>query len=376
MSKTDAPLQGLKVIEMARILAGPWAGQTLADLGAEVIKIESPAGDDTRSWGPPWIETETGEKTAAYFHVTNRGKRSLAIDFSDPDQRDKLLALIADADVLIENYKVGGLKKYGLDYDSLHARFPRLIYCSVTGFGQTGPYAHRAGYDVMIQGMSGVMDITGAADGPPQKMGVAFADIFTGLYATIAIQAALAQREKTGKGQQIDMALLDCMVGVLGNQAMNAMVTGQTPKRMGNVHPNLVPYQDFPVSDGHIIIACGNDRQFIKLCEVLGLSQETQKRFDTNPKRVAGHAELVEEISKASIQHSQSTLLKRLEAAGIPAGPINSISEALSDPQIVHRGLVDLSGPAPKLLIPIKFSDSSFENTAPAPDLDELSGKR
>lgn len=373
MSQNDAPLAGLKIVEMARILAGPWAGQTLADLGADVIKIESPAGDDTRTWGPPWIETETCERTAAYFHVTNRGKRSLAIDFSKPDQRERLLELIADADVLIENYKVGGLKKYGLDYDSLHARFPRLIYCSVTGFGQTGPYAHRAGYDVMIQGMSGVMDITGSADGPPQKMGVAFADIFTGLYATIAIQAALAQREKTGLGQQIDMALLDCMVGVLGNQAMNAMVSGQTPKRMGNVHPNLVPYQDFPVSDGHIIIACGNDRQFQKLCKVLNLGKDIESRFDSNPKRVAGHEELVEKISNASRAHRQSELLALLEEAGIPAGPINTVLAALNDPQILHRDLVDLSGPAPKLLSPLKFSGSGFKNRAPAPDLDEYS---
>lgn len=367
MSPAPAPLAGVKVVELARILAGPWAGQTLADLGADVIKVESPAGDDTRRWGPPWIEDGDGDKTAAYFHACNRGKRSVCLDFSVETDKEKLLELIDGADILIENFKVGGLAKYGLDYASLHARHPRLIYCSVTGFGQTGPYAHRAGYDVMIQAMSGIMDITGAADGPPQKMGVAFADIFTGLYSTIAIQAALRQRDITGRGQHIDMALFDCMVGVLGNQAMNALVTGENPQRMGNAHPNIVPYQDFPAADGHLIIACGNDSQFERLCGVLGYDAATQEKFRTNAERVLHRDELVEKISNTTQSRTRQDLLDALETAGIPAGPINRLLEALADPQIAHRGLVDRTGTAPKILSPIKLSEQVEKRRDGAP---------
>jgi len=353
------PLAGIKVVEMARILAGPWAGQTLADLGAEVIKVESPSGDDTRQWGPPWIE-DGDTRTAAYFYACNRGKRSVVLDFSKPEDHARLVEMIAGADVFIENFKVGGLEKYGLDYAALSARFPELIYCSVTGFGQTGPYAHRAGYDVMIQAMSGVMDITGSPDGPPQKMGVAFADIFTGLYSTIAIQAALRQRDKTGRGAHIDMALFDCMVGALGNQAMNALVTGETPKRLGNAHPNIVPYQDFPASDGHLVIACGNDAQFSRLCTVLDFTPEDAERFATNADRVSQRDDLVEKISSITRKRSRADLLADLEKVGIPAGPIQTVLEALNDPQIQHRGLVDRAGNTPQVLNPIKINPTPY----------------
>lgn len=258
----------LYVIELARILAGPWIGQTLADLGADVIKVESPGGDDTRRWGPPFLDVE-GEKVAAYFHSCNRGKRSIIADFKSEKDLETVFALISQADVVIENFKVGGLEKYGLDYASLSMRHPRLIYCSVTGFGQTGPYAPRAGYDFVIQAMSGMMDLTGDPDGTPQKIGVALADIITGLYGTIAIQAALARRAETGRGQHIDMSLLDCMTGVLANQAMNYLATGISPTRLGNVHANIAPYQTFAVCDGHIAVAVGNDNQFNRLCDVL-----------------------------------------------------------------------------------------------------------
>ena len=264
-----APLDGLKVIELARILAGPWAGQTLADLGAEVIKVESPAGDDTRQWGPPFIERE-GDRSAAYFHSTNRGKASVTVDFRTPEGQVRVRDMIRDADIVIENFKVGGLAKYGLDYDSLSAINPGLIYCSITGFGQDGPYAHRAGYDYIIQGMSGLMSITGHPDGQPTKVGVAVTDVFTGVYATTAILAALHQRGVTGKGQHIDMALLDVAVSVTANQAMNYLSTGTAPGRLGNFHPNLSPYQVFDCADGFIIIAVGNDAQFTRLCALLG----------------------------------------------------------------------------------------------------------
>ncbi|MEM6487790.1 MAG: CaiB/BaiF CoA-transferase family protein, partial [Pseudomonadota bacterium] len=266
-----APLDGLRVIELARILAGPWIGQTLADLGAQVTKIESPEGDDTRAWGPPFID-RGDDRSAAYFHAANRGKTSIALDFRDAEDRARLVEMVAGADVLIENFKVGGLAKYGLDYAALSAVNPGLVYASVTGFGQTGPYAHRAGYDFLIQGMSGIMDLTGEPDGPPQKIGVAFADIFSGLYGVIAIQAALAERARSGLGQHIDISLFDCMTAVLANQAMNYLATGTSPRRLGNAHPSIVPYQVFAVADGHVIVACGNDRQFRAFCAVLGLA--------------------------------------------------------------------------------------------------------
>lgn len=362
-----APLEGVRVIELARILAGPWIGQTLADLGAEVIKVESPAGDDTRSWGPPWIEEDDGSRSAAYFHACNRGKRSVSIDFASEAGMAELLELIASADVLIENFKVGGLEKYGLDYATLSERFPRLIYCSVTGFGQSGPFAHRAGYDVMIQAMSGIMDLTGSPDGPPQKMGVAFADIFTGLYGVIGVQAALAQREKTGLGQQIDMALFDSMVGVLGNQAMNFLVTGDAPRRMGNAHPNIVPYQDFPASDGHLIIACGNDSQFERLCTMLDLEPEILKRHGSNAQRVANRDNLVSKIAEVTSRRTRKDLLAALEAAGIPAGPINTVAQALATEQAQARGLVNETGGVPGLRSPIRMERWDTGQTGRAP---------
>jgi len=284
-----APLAGLKVVELARILAGPWAGLTLSDLGADVIKVESPAGDDTRRWGPPFIE-RGGDRSAAYFHSCNRGKASVTVDFRTPEGQQQVRGLLEDADILIENFKVGGLAKYGLDYASLKEAFPKLIYCSITGFGQTGPYAHRAGYDFIIQGMSGLMSITGEPDGQPQKAGVATTDIFTGVYAVTGILAALHQRHTTGKGQHIDMALLDVAASVTANQAMNYLATGVAPTRMGNAHPNLTPYQVFDCADGHIIIATGNDAQYQRLCGLLGIGQMGfEPQFAGNSDRIANH---------------------------------------------------------------------------------------
>ena len=299
----EPALKGLKVVELARILAGPWIGQTLADLGAEVIKIEAPEGDDTRRWGPPFIERPrpdgTAETVAAYFHAANRGKRSVICDFNDAADLERLKALIDQADVVIENFKLGGLKKFGLDYDSLAARNPRLVYASVTGFGQDGPRAAQPGYDFLIQGMSGIMDLTGDPAGEPQKVGVAWIDIFTGLYGTIAVQAALAERARSGKGQHLDLSLLDCGVAVLANQATNYLLGGMVPHRLGNAHPNIVPYQLFPASDGHLIIACGNDRQFVALCRVLGLDGLAQDAdYATNPARVANRARLVPHLRR------------------------------------------------------------------------------
>jgi crotonobetainyl-CoA:carnitine CoA-transferase CaiB-like acyl-CoA transferase len=333
------PLSGIKVIELARILAGPWAGQVLADLGADVIKVERPGtGDDTRQWGPPFVTYENGSKDAAYFHACNRGKRSVCIDFEKAEGRDILLKLLAGADVLIENFKVGGLAKHGLDYESVKALNPRLIYCSITGFGQTGPYASRPGYDFMIQGMGGIMDLTGEADGGPMKIGVAYADIMTGLYAAIAIQAALIQRASTGEGAHIDMALLDTQAGVLANQAMNYLVSGITPKRMGNQHPNIVPYRVFPASDGHIIIASGNDRQWRSVCAVLDAPELAgDSRFASNAARIENRDDLNELLDGLTAKRSRADLLEAFEAAGVPAGPINSVADVFADPQVIHR---------------------------------------
>ncbi|MGV1771351.1 CaiB/BaiF CoA transferase family protein [Agrobacterium vitis] len=368
---SNAPLSGLKVIELARILAGPWIGQTLADLGADVIKVESPQGDDTRSWGPPFIDDGV-EKAAAYFHACNRGKRSITADFTRAEDIKTLRDLIASADVVIENFKVGGLAKYGLDYDSLKELNPRLVYCSVTGFGQDGPYAQRAGYDFMIQGMSGIMDLTGEPDGAPQKIGVAFADIFTGLYGVIAIQAALAQRLQTGRGQFIDMALFDCMSAVLANQAMNYAASGIVPKRMGNNHPNIAPYQTFPVADGHIIIACGNDGQFVRLCGVLGLSElAVTPEFSTNSARVAHRDQLTTVMEDKTRQFERDDLLARLEAATVPAGPINTVADLFADPQFAFRQMKITPDGVPGIRTPIVFSDAELETTRRAPRLGE-----
>ncbi|MHA1128376.1 MAG: CaiB/BaiF CoA transferase family protein [Alphaproteobacteria bacterium] len=374
---TDAPLKGLKVLELARILAGPWIGQTLADLGAEVIKVESPAGDDTRKWGPPFVTSEDGEQQdAAYFHACNRGKKSVVIDFSTTEGQEQIHKLALQSDVLIENFKVGGLQKYGLDYASLHKINPRLIYCSVTGFGQTGPYAHRAGYDYIIQGMSGIMDLTGDPEGEPQKIGVAFADIFTGLYGVIAIQAALTQRQLSGSGQHIDMSLLDSMVGVLGNQAMNYLVSGKTPRRMGNIHPNIAPYQVFPVSDGHLIIAVGNDGQFSRFCAVLDLERiQDNPDYKTNSLRVANHEALSAEICKRTSLIKREDLLALLEGAGVPAGPINTVEDVFADPQVIARKMQispsSKSTNVPGVRTPIQFSDSELCLAKGAPKLGE-----
>lgn len=363
----STPIEGLKVVEVARILAGPWIGQTLADLGAEVIKVESHEGDDTRKWGPPYVEQD-GDNSAAYFHCANRGKKNIAIDFRNEDELAELFKLVAEADVLIENFKVGGLKKYGLDFESIHKLNPKLIYCSVTGFGQDGPYAHRAGYDFLIQGMSGIMDLTGEPDGSPQKIGVAFADIFSGLYGVIGIQAALVERQRSGLGQQVDISLLDCMTGVLANQAMNYLASGQTPTRMGNAHPNIVPYQTFKVSNGHIIVAAGNDRQFQSLCKVLGVTHiADEERFRTNSARVEHRAELAPLLESRCKTWTKSDLLSALEEAVVPAGPINNVAEALADPQILHRQLQIAPEGIPGLRTPITFSRSVQNNEVAAP---------
>lgn len=372
-----APLQGIKVIELARILAGPWVGQTLADLGADVIKVESPEGDDTRGWGPPFVKDESGEdRDAAYFHACNRGKRSITADFRKPEGKEIVRRLVADADIVIENFKVGGLEKYGLDYESLKAVNPKLIYCSITGFGQDGPYAHRAGYDFMIQGMGGIMELTGDPEGDPQKIGVAFADIFTGLYGVIGILAALRRRDITGEGEWVDMALLDAQVGVLANQALNYFVSGVSPRRLGNAHPNIVPYQVFPASDGHLIVAVGNDGQFKRFCAVLGLPELAgMPKFATNSARVAARSELIPILTAETAARKRDDLLAALELEGVPAGPINTVADVFDDKQVRHRGMkVDLpatgvqGGSVASVRTPIAFRNGELviEHAAPA----------
>ncbi|MDQ2878838.1 MAG: CoA transferase [Pseudomonadota bacterium] len=374
MSK-PAPLAGLRVLELARILAGPWAGQTLADLGAEVTKVEAPEGDDTRRWGPPFVENPDGTHDAAYFRSANRGKSSVVLDFRTPEGQAEVRRLAASSDVLIENFKVGGLAKYGLDHASLSALNPRLIYCSITGFGQDGPYAHRAGYDFIIQGMGGMMAITGEPEGAPQKMGVAISDLATGLYAVIAIQAALIQREKTGRGQHIDMALLDTMTGLLGNQAANYFATGETPPRMGNAHVNIAPYAVFPSADGWLILAVGNDGQFRRFCAVAGMEElADDPRFATNPARVANRAELTPIVEGITRRFDRDALLALLEQAGVPAGPINSVAQALTDPQIAARGMVLRGERLDTVRTPIRFSDADLATGRPAPRLGERQG--
>jgi crotonobetainyl-CoA:carnitine CoA-transferase CaiB-like acyl-CoA transferase len=365
------PLEGLKIVEFARILAGPWAGQLLCDLGAEVIKVESPEGDDTRQWGPPFVE-RGGERSAAYFHACNRGKRSIALDLRDDNDREVALGLIAEADVVVENFKVGGLRKFGLDYETLQARFPRLVYCSITGFGQTGPYARRAGYDFIIQGMSGLMSITGEPDGPPQKVGVAVVDIFTGVYAAVGILAALRQRDVTGIGTQLDMSLFDVATAVTANQAMNYLTTGTAPSRMGNAHPNLMPYQAFPCSDGWIIIAVGNDGQFRRLAELLGaLDLAADPAFATNPERVRNRASLEPQLSALTAGWEKARLLAACEAAGVPAGPINDMAEVFADPHVVARGMVSTVDGVPAVRSPITLSGTDLVPDRPSPRHDE-----
>jgi crotonobetainyl-CoA:carnitine CoA-transferase CaiB-like acyl-CoA transferase len=364
-------LAGLRVIELARVLAGPTAGQTLADLGADVIKVESPEGDETRRWGPPFIDTE-GEQSAAYFHSCNRGKRSIIADFSTERGREIVRRLAARSDVLIENFKVGGLAKFGLDYESLSRLNPRLIYCSVTGFGQTGPYAKRAGYDFLIQGMSGVMDITGEADGPPEKAGIAISDLFTGLYGVVAIEAALIARGASGRGQYIDLALFDSMSTMLANQAMNYLASGRSPRRMGNAHPNLAPYQTLPVADGWLIVAVGNDGQFARLCGVLGLEAvAVDPRFSTNPGRVTNRVEMERELLGKIRLWKRDDLLAALEKAVVPAGPINTIGDLFADPQFKARGLLIEPQGTPGIRSPILMSDNPLALERRSPKLGE-----
>ena len=366
-----APLDGLKVVELARILAGPWAGQTLSDLGAEVIKIEAPQGDDTRQWGPPFV-TRDDDTSASYFHSCNRGKTSVVIDFRTAEGKQDLLNLIKEADILIENYKVGGLAKYGLDYETLSHVNPALIYCSITGFGQTGPYAHRAGYDYIIQGMSGFMSITGEPDGAPQRAGVAITDLFTGVYATTAILSALHMRAKTGQGQHIDMSLLDTAVSVMANQGMNYLTTGTPPARTGNYHPNLTPYQVFECCDGHIIIATGNDAQYRRLCQILDLKHMTEApEYLKNADRVANREQMIDALMDKTRQWSKLDLLSACEREGVPAGPINNMQEVFDDPQIQHRGLqIDFDG-IPSVRSPFRFSNASLKLDRPSPNLGE-----
>ncbi|WP_223421070.1 CaiB/BaiF CoA transferase family protein [Tateyamaria pelophila] len=365
------PLAGLRVVELARVLAGPWAGQTLADLGAEVIKVEAPRGDDTRQWGPPFV-TRDDDVSAAYFHSTNRGKSSVVIDFKTEEGQADLRALIGTADILIENFKVGGLAKYGLDYDSLKDDFPRLIYCSITGFGQTGPYASRAGYDFIIQGMSGLMSITGEPGGQPQKSGVAITDLFTGVYATTAILAAVHQRLQTGRGQHIDMALLDVAVAMTSNQGMNYLTSGVAPGMMGNAHMNLTPYQVFDCSDGHIIIATGNDSQYQRLCHLLGLDEMAlAPEFLRNSDRIANRAEMTRRLTEATVQRGRADLLAACEAAGVPAGPINDMADVMADPQVQARGMQIELGGVPGIRTPIVFSDAELCLDRPSPKLGE-----
>ncbi|MCC0029933.1 MAG: CoA transferase [Brucellaceae bacterium] len=375
----DAPLAGIRVLELARVLAGPWAGQILADLGADVIKVENPdGGDETRAWGPPFLTGADGaDLSAAYYHATNRGKRSIAADFRTEGGRALVTRLARHADVLIENFKVGGLVKYGLDYASLSALNPRLVYCSITGFGQDGPYAAKPGYDFIIQGMSGFMAITGEPDGVPVKAGVAIADIFTGVYAAAGIQAALIHALKTGKGQHVDMALLDTQAGILANQAMNYLATGRDPARIGNDHTNIVPYGVYPVADGFLILAVGNDRQFAGLCAILGKPEwSADARFATNRARVENRAELEPVIAATTKDWQRDALLAACGKQGVPAGPINAISQMFADPQIAARGLrLDLADAAgtsvPGIRNPIVLSETPLRYERPSPRLDE-----
>ena len=370
----ELPLKGLRVIELARILAGPWAGQTLADLGAEVIKVESRMGDDTRTWGPPFVKT--GDETnAAYYHSCNRGKQSVSLDFKDDADLQKLKDLIATSDILIENFKVGGLDKYGLDYNTLHNDCPSLIYCSITGFGQTGPYAKRAGYDFLMQGMSGLMSITGEPEGQPQKVGVAVTDIFTGLYAVIAVQAALRSRDTTGIGQHIDLSLLDVATATTANQAMNYLTTGISPNRKGNNHPNIVPYCAVSTKDGHIILAVGNDNQFENFSKIFDADWYQKDKFSTNPARLKNRDELLNLIEKNTRNFSSLTLLSECEKFGVPAGPINTLEEVFNDPQILHRGMkIDLHG-VPSVKNPITFSNMEMSYDKPSPNLGDSNKK-
>ena len=376
-TRKKPPLAGIRVIELARVLAGPWAGQMLADMGADVIKVEHPeGGDDTRAWGPPFVEGKDGTNlSAAYYHATNRGKRSIAVDLKSAEGQEIVRRLVATADVVIENFKLDGLKKYGLDYESLKAINPRLVYCSITGFGQDGPYASLAGYDYIVQGMSGFMSITGEPDGQPMKAGVAIADIFTGIYAVTAIQAALIHAMRTGEGQLVDMALLDVMSAVLANQNMNYLISGTAPTRLGNAHPNISPYEVIPVSDGHVILAVGNDGQFRRFCRILGIEAlADDERFATNKARVANRVEVRRLILAETEKWAKADLLAACGENAVPAGPINSIAEMVDDPQVKARQLrVDLEAEdgtvIPSVRTPIVLSETPLAYHRPSPAL-------
>ena len=379
-------LSHIRVLDLSRVLAGPWAGQTLGDLGAEVIKVERPrTGDDTRHWGPPYLKNAQGESTseAAYYLSANRNKQSLTLDFTQPEGQRIIRDLVAECDVLLENFKVGGLAAYGLDYESLKEINPRLIYCSITGFGSDGPYANRAGYDFMIQGLGGLMSLTGRAEGEegagPVKVGVALTDILTGLYATVGVLAALNSREQTGTGQHVELALLDVQVACLANQAMNYLTTGVAPKRMGNAHPNIVPYQDFPTADGDIILTIGNDGQFRKFAEAAGHPEwASDDRFASNKARVAHRKELIPLIRQVTVFRTTAEWVALLEQAGVPCGPINDLAQVFADPHVLARGLrVDMSHPlagsVPQVASPIRLSETPVEYRAAPPLLGEHS---
>jgi formyl-CoA transferase len=373
------PLSHVSVLDLSRVLAGPWCTQHLADLGADVIKIERPGtGDDTRAWGPPFAKDAQGRDTteAAYYLCCNRGKRSVAVDFTQPDGQAIVRELARDADVLVENFKVGGLAKYGLDYASMSRANPRIVYCSITGFGQDGPYASRAGYDFIIQGMSGFMSVTGEPDdvpgGGPQKAGVAITDLVTGLFASTGIVAALAHREHSGVGQHLDASLLDSAVAMMSVMNLNYLVTNVAPPRLGNAHPNIVPYQAFACADGHIILAVGNDTQFAKFCDAAGTPWASDARFATNGDRVRARAVLVPLIAEVIATRTQQSWLEALEARGVPCGPINTIDQVFADPQVVARGMrVDLAHPTagtvPQVGSPFRFSKTPVRYDLPPP---------
>ncbi|MEQ1580347.1 MAG: CaiB/BaiF CoA-transferase family protein [Steroidobacteraceae bacterium] len=375
-------LAGLRVLDLSRVLAGPWCSQMLADLGADVVKVERPlTGDETRAWGPPWLKHDDGTTSgeSAYFLGTNRNKRSLTVDLAHPEGQRLIRTLATQADVVLENFKTGGLKQYGLDYATLAALNPRLIYCSITGFGQTGPYAERLGYDFLVQGMGGLMSLTGVPDGQPgggpMKVGVALTDVMTGLHATIAVLAALQRRHVSCVGQHIDLALLDVQVAALANQAANFLVAGQVPKRMGNAHPSIVPYQDFPTADGYMIIAVGNDSQFTSLCGALGFPQWSgDERFATNPARVRHRDELIALIRAVTSTRTTAAWLERMEEAKVPCGPVNTLDQVFADPQVRARGLrIEMTHPAasavPLVANPIRLSESPVSYRLPPPTL-------
>jgi crotonobetainyl-CoA:carnitine CoA-transferase CaiB-like acyl-CoA transferase len=364
----NAPLAGLKVLELARVLAGPWAGQILADLGADVIKVESPDGDGTRKWGPPWIERDNGDREAAYYHATNRGKRSIVADFKDATDLARVRALAGQADVVLENFKTGTLAKFGLDYEALSPANPRLVYCSITGFGQTGPRAHEAGYDFVVQAMSGLMALTGEPQGQPMKMGISISDLACGLYSVIGIQSALAMRERTGRGQHVDMALLDCSVGLLASQATHFLTTGENPPRMGNEHAQVSAYGVFPVADGDVVLAPANDGLFRRLLSLLGRDDLLDdERFATNEDRLANREELDGIIADETRKWQLEELLADCAEDGIPAGPINPINAVFEDRQVQARGMrIDLGG-IPGVRSPFTFSDAELALDYPSP---------